>query len=137
MQSGEVNGAYFLRARTLAAAVELIEGRTATTAVVGAPEFWAVLPLVTGRRGSPSAAFQPDPTRLASSAGTVSQQIAVWDAAGVDHLLLEHGGAMHRSALEAVESACPGSIRVLGRVDDLALVRLDGEPACRRNLIKP
>ena len=134
MESGDVTDRYLIRTRILAEAIELIE-LTPPDAIVGAPELWAVVPLLTGRRSAPSAPFQPDPLGRRPSAGTPIEQLEVWEAAGLDHLLLEDGGRIHSATLTALEAACPGTVTIFGRGERQLLVRLGGDPACRRGVL--
>ncbi|MDH3223584.1 MAG: hypothetical protein OEO23_07700, partial [Gemmatimonadota bacterium] len=122
---------YDIRARTLVRAVEAIEATTPPDAVVGAPELWAALHLHTGRPAAPSARFLP----LAppgQSGGTPEQQVQLWRLAGIDHLLVEHGGKVHGPALDAVEEQCgPEAIRLLASFPGPGyLVRLQLPPHC-------
>jgi hypothetical protein len=130
MAAGDVTDRYLIRTRTLAEAIELVE-RTPPDATVGAPELWAVLPMLTGRRTAPSAPFDPDPLRRAPSSGTPIEQLAVWEAADLDHLLLEDGGRIHGGALTALEGVCPGSVRIVARTERELLVRLQDDGGCR------
>jgi len=122
---------YDIRARTLARAVEAIQATAPPDAVVGAPELWAALHLHTGRRVAPSARFLP----LAPSGttgGTPAQQLELWRAAAIDHLLVEHGGNVHGDALETLEKECgPESIQLLASFPGPGyLVRLELSPGC-------
>ena len=134
MVAGDVTDRYLIRTRTLADAVTLVE-QTPPGAIIGAPELWAVLPMLTGRRAGPSAPFQPDPLGRRPTAGTPIEQLAVWDAAGFDHLLLEDGGRIHGGTLTAVEDACPGTVTIVARTERELLVRLGGDPACRAGVL--
>jgi hypothetical protein len=122
---------YRLRAERLASAVEAL-GRTAPDdAVVGAPEFWAALHLHGGWTVAPSVRFDPrsvDPE--APMWGTPIEQISLWRAAGIDHLLLEQAGTLHGAALDRLEGACPGTVFVLARMPPLIVVRLAWRPDC-------
>ena len=134
LAGGEVTGPYLVRARMLANASELVEQLTPPDAVVGAPEFWASLALLTGRRAAPSAPFRPDPTGSTSAAGTPAEQIAVWEAAGLEYILLENGVRVHGDALGRLEQSCPGSVSFLGQVENQILLRLEQDGGCRRSL---
>jgi hypothetical protein len=131
---GDVTDRYLIRTRTLSEAVELVE-RAPPDAVVGAPELWAVLPMLTGRSAAPSAPFQPDPLGQRPTAGTPIEQLAVWEAAGLDHLLLEDGGRIHGGTLTAVEAACPGSVTIVARGEREMLVRLEDDGGCRAGVL--
>jgi hypothetical protein len=138
---GEINADYFARARILAVATELIE-TTPPNAVVGAPELWSAIPLVTGRRAAPSAPFRPNPSGRGGSAGTPAEQFAVWDAAGIEYLFLEHEQRVHGEALEILARECPGAVQVVatarGTVEGgelLPLVRLQWDEECRARMM--
>jgi hypothetical protein len=142
MLRGDVASDYFVRARILAAATDLIESSTPPGAVVGAPELWGAIPLVTGRRSAPSAPFRPDPSRQANAAGTPAEQYVVWEAAGIEYLFLEHEGRVHGQALEELRRVCPGSVRPIGVARPAGegggafpLVGLEWDEACRRRVI--
>ena len=132
---GGATAAYEVRAARLADALASMEGRVPRDAVVGAPELWAAVPLLTGRRAAPSARFLPvvggggGPRQ-----GTPEQQFRLWAAAGIDHLILEQGGAVHGEALNALEAACPGAVHLLDSRPGLLLVRLAWDDACRRRV---
>jgi hypothetical protein len=134
MTAGDATDRYLIRTRTLADAIDLIE-RTPADAVVGAPELWAVLPMLTGRRAAPSAPFQPDPLGRLPTEGTSIEQLAVWEAAGFDHLLLEDGGRIHGNTLNALEAACPGSVTIVARTERELLVRLGDDGGCRAGVL--
>ena len=134
MASGRHLSGYEVRARTLARAVEAIEETVPPDAVVGAPELWAALHLHTGRLVAPSARFLP----LAppgESGGTPQQQIDLWRAAGLDHLLVEHGGNVHGPTLEALEATCgPQAIQLLASFTGPGyLLRISLPPGCALN----
>ncbi|NNM33309.1 MAG: hypothetical protein HKO53_09595 [Gemmatimonadetes bacterium] len=131
LASGRHLAGYEVRARTLVRAVEAIEATTPRSAVVGAPELWAALHLHTGRLAAPSARFLP----LAppgQAGGTPGQQVELWRAAGLDHLLVEHGGNVHGPALDALEAECGAeAIRVLASFPGPGyLVRLNLPTGC-------
>ena len=132
---GGATAAYEVRAARLGDALASMEGRVPGDAVVGAPELWAAVPLLTGWRAAPSARFLPlggggDRPRQ----GTPEQQFRLWAAAGIDHLLLEQGGTVHGEALNALEAACPGAVHLLDSRPGLLLVRLAWDDACRRRV---
>ncbi len=131
LAGGHLSG-YEVRSRALVRAAEAVEGTVPADAVVGAPELWAGLHLHTGRTVAPSARFRPlDPD--APSWGTPEEQLELWAVAGIDHLLVEHGGKVHRAALDALEARCgDGSRVVLASWEGAALVRLRWSPGCRR-----
>lgn len=122
---------YRLRAERLASAVEALDRTAPDDAVVGAPEFWAALHLHGGWTVAPSVRFDPrsvDPE--APMWGTPVEQISLWRAAGIDHLLLEQAGALHGAALDRLEGACPGTVFVLAQMPPLIVVRLAWRPDC-------
>lgn len=121
---------YDIRAEMLERAAGAVREATPGTAVVGAPELWAALHLYTGRRAAPSAPFRPLSTE-GPSWGTPGDQFVLWDAAGIDHVLLELGGVVHREALDELDARCPGAVRVVASWRGGALVRLAWDEACR------
>jgi hypothetical protein len=123
---------YELRAGRLAAAVETLQQTAPPEAVVGAPEFWAAIHLHGGWRTIPSALFTPrseDTTRPVW--GSPEEQLRLWRASGVDHVLLEQGGQIHGEALNLLEERCPGSVGILARMPPQILVRLDWSDSCQ------
>ena len=126
-----------VRARALAASAEAVGQWVPEDAVVGAPELWAGLHLYTGRVVSPSARFLP----LASdgpSWGTPEQQYSLWQAAGIDHVLAEHGGGVHGDALDRMDEVCPeGTVELVATMPGALLTRLHWDAACRRALGNP
>ncbi len=122
------------RARALDNAMTLVEGHVPAGATVGAPEFWASLGLHTQAQGVPSARFLPLQTG-APSWGSPEQQFALWDAAGLDYVLLEQAGGVHGAALDALEGTCPGAVRTIAVEPGLILARLDWDPACRARVL--
>jgi hypothetical protein len=142
MVRGEVTADYFARARILAGATDLIETSTPPDAVVGAPELWAAIPLVTGRKASPSAPFRPDPSGLGGASGSPAEQFGVWEAGGVQYLFLEHESRVHGEALDVLSRECPGAVQVVGAArgtveggEIFPLVRLGWDAACRDRLV--
>lgn len=123
--------AYRLRSDRLAAAVEALARTAPEDAIIGAPEYWAALHLHGGWSVAPSVRFDPrrsDPGEPVW--GTPEEQIALWRALGVDHLLLEQNGTLHEAALDRLEEACAGSVLVLARMSSAMVVRVDTDPAC-------
>ncbi len=121
--------AYNTRSRMLARAVLALEGRVPEDGVVGAPELWAGLALHTGRTVAPSARFHP--VGKGPVWGTNREQFEVWDAAGIEYVVLEHGGRIHKDALDELDARCPGSVELLASWGGGMLVRLDWDDACR------
>jgi len=131
MGTGRHLAAFEIRARTLVRAVTAIDEFAPEDAVLGAPELWAALHLHTGRIVAPSARFLPMAAD-GETGGTPEQQIQLWRTAGIDHLLVEHGGRVHGPALTRMEAACPpGTVRVLASFPGPGyLVRLDPGARC-------
>jgi hypothetical protein len=122
---------YRLRADRLAASVEAL-GRAATdNSVVGAPEYWAGLHLHGGWTVAPSVRFDPRSVDPAAPVwGTPEEQISLWRAVGIDHLLLEQGGVLQGAALDRLEAECAGTVLVLARMPPLLVVRLVWDSTC-------
>lgn len=128
--SGWPGAPYRIRAEQLATAVEALDRTAPPGAVVGAAEFWPALHLHGGWTVAPSARFNPraaDPETPLW--GTPEEQLALWEDAGIDHLLLEQV-VVHRAALDLQERRCPGSVRVLAVMSPQMVVRLDRPEAC-------
>jgi hypothetical protein len=126
---------YQLRAGRLAAAVEVLRNTAPPGAVVGAPEFWAALHLHGGWAAAPSARFTPRSEDEATPVwGTPEEQLAMWWAVGVDHVLLEQGGQIHGAALDLLERHCPGAVGIVARMPPQILVRLSWDAACAGRL---
>lgn len=117
------------RAEVLARALRSVAEHTPPEAVVGAPELWPAIHLYTGRRAVPSARFLPLQQEWPSW-GSPDQQLSLWRATGVDHVLLEQGGAVHGETLNQLEARCPGTVTIVDRPEGMLLVRLDWAPAC-------
>lgn len=125
---------YRFRTERLQEAVRAVRRLTPPDAVVGAPELWAALYLYTGRTVAPSAPFVASLTGEPTW-GTPMEQYRLWRSAGVDHLLVEHGGEVHGKALDRLDAVCPnGAVAVLSIMKGQILVRLDWDEACRRRL---
>jgi hypothetical protein len=122
-----------VRELMLARTVQAVQERVPPNGVVGAPELWAGLALHTGRRVAPSARFQP----AASGPiwGSPSEQFEVWSAAGIEYLVLENAGLVHREALNELVSRCPGAVQVLASWAGGELVRLDWDDTCRARVV--
>jgi hypothetical protein len=128
---GWVVAPYRIRAERLATSVEAL-GRTAPDdAIVGAPEFWAALHLHGGWTVAPSVRFDPrsvDPDR--PMWGTPAEQISLWRAAGIDHLLLEQTGVLQGGALDVLEAECAGTVFVLAEMPPQLIVSLVWDSTC-------
>ncbi|MGI9626702.1 MAG: hypothetical protein ACR2QM_07695, partial [Longimicrobiales bacterium] len=111
--TGKHLDSYEIRARTLARAVSVIDEAAPAGAVIGAPELWAAIHLHTGHTVAPSARFLPlDPDGV--TAGSPEQQHQMWRSAGIDHILVEHGGKVHGPALDQLDQSCePGTVELL------------------------
>ena len=118
----------------LARAVLAVEERVPPNGVVGAHELWAGLALHSGRRVAPSARFQL--TGNGPVWGTPPEQFAVWSAAGIEYVVLENAGLIHREALDELEAGCPGAVQVQATWGGGLLVRLDWDDVCR-DLVLP
>jgi hypothetical protein len=117
--------AYRIRSAALATALETLQTTAPPDAVVGAPELWPALYLHGGWSVIPSALFAPAAaTDEGPIWGTPDQQLAVWRAAGLNHLILEQGGQIHGAALDALEAECPGAVNILARMPPQMLVRI-------------
>jgi len=122
---------YRLRAERLATAVESLSRTVPDGGVVGAPEFWAALHLHGSWTVSPSVRFDPrsvDPD--APMWGTPDEQIELWRASGIDHLLLEQAGELHGAALDRLEDSCAGMVQVLATMPRMMVVRIDWDAEC-------
>jgi hypothetical protein len=125
---------YRIRSEALVAAARAVSATTPPEAVVGAPELWSGLHLLTGRLVVPSARFRtlgPGP-----SWGSPEEQYELWHTAGVTHLLVEHGGRVHGEALDRVDATCPGAVQVLDMKPRQILVRLAWDDSCRARLLE-
>ncbi len=125
--------AFDVRSRMLARAVLAVEERVPQDGVVGAPELWAGLALHTGRTVAPSARFHP--VGEGPTWGTNREQFEVWNAAGIEYVLLENAGRIHKEALDELDARCPGSVELLASWGGGMLVRLDWDGACRSQVL--
>lgn len=126
---------YHLRAERLAAAVSALERVAPPDAVVGAPEFWAALHLHGGWSTTPSALFRPRADEVGTPVwGTPDDQLRLWLAQGVTHLLLEQGGQVHGEALNRLEEACPGAATIPARLPPQMIVRIEWTEGCVERL---
>ena len=122
-----------VRELMLARAVQAVQERVPPTGVVGAPELWAGLALHTGRRVAPSARF-----RLVGEGpvwGTPPEQFAVWSAAGIEYVVLENAGRVHKEAMDELDVLCPGAVQLQASWAGGMLVRLDWDDACRASVL--
>jgi hypothetical protein len=130
--------AYQLRARRMAAAVEVLRRTAPDTTVVGAPEFWAALNLHGGWRVVPSALFIPRAEEVGEPVwGTPEEQLSLWWNAGVDQVLLENGRTVHGATLDLLDARCPGTVQVLAEMPPQILVALHWTAACGEALGLP
>jgi hypothetical protein len=125
--------AFEVRSRMLARAVIAVEDRVPEDGVLGAPELWAGLALHTGRTVAPSARFHPGGE--GPPWGSNREQYEVWDAAGIEYVLLENSGRIHKAALDELDARCPGSVELLASWGGGLLVRLDWDQACRSEVL--
>ena len=137
--TGRAGAGYRINAGALARTVQAVEEATPPDAVVGAPEFWAALPLHSGRTSAPSARFLPVRSGgEGPSWGTPGEQHRIWALTGIDHLVLEQRGTIHGDALDAVVEACgPGAVEGLASWPEGRLVRLGWDEECRDRLGVP
>lgn len=121
---------YRIRAEQLALALEAVERTATADAIVGAPEFWPALHLHGGWTVTPSAPFRPiGEEGIAPVWGSPDEQLRLWEATGVSHLLLESRGQIHGAALDSLEARCPGSVDLVAVLPPQMLVRTHWE-AC-------
>lgn len=131
---GEV---YEVRSEILLRAVNAVQEKTPSEAVIGAPELWSGIHLYTGRLVSPSARFLPLSTH-GPSWGEPREQYELWIEAGITHLLVEHGGEVHGGALDRMDALCaPGTVQLLDLQPGQFLVGLNWDERCRRVLVDP
>lgn len=130
LATGGIGAGYDIRSRALVQAAEAVESGVPEDKVVGAPELWAGLHLYTGRTVAPSARFRPlDPDGPVW--GHPPAQHELWDAAGLDYLVVEHGGKVHQAALEALEARCgSGAVVVVASWRGAALYHLRRSAEC-------
>jgi hypothetical protein len=119
---------YRVRARMLAPAIASVSKAVPEGGVVGAPEFWGAIHLLTGRSVAPSARFVP---LGGATFGTPEQQFELWAATGTEYLLLEQGGRVHRQALDELDAQCPGAVQLIASWEGGMLVGLAWDDACR------
>ncbi|HSR42594.1 MAG TPA: hypothetical protein VLL48_10490, partial [Longimicrobiales bacterium] len=127
-------GPYRIRSVALGRALEAVEEHTPPEAVVGAPELWPGIGIHAGRTVVPSARFLP---RRSDGPvwGTPPEQFALWELAGVDYLVVEHGSRVHGDALERLRSVCgEEAAPTVERWPGARLVRLGWDPECRARL---
>jgi hypothetical protein len=125
---------YRIRSEALVVAVRAVEEQTPPDAVVGAPELWSGVYLFTGRSVVPSARFRPLVPGYPPG-GSVEEQVELWIASGVTHLVVEHGGRVHGDALDRIEALCPpGTLQLLDNQPGQFLVALNWDSACQ-NLV--
>ncbi|MCK5652580.1 MAG: hypothetical protein KAJ42_14425, partial [Gemmatimonadetes bacterium] len=69
--------------------------------------------------------------------GTPEEQYRLWIAAGIDHVLVEHGGGVHAAPLTRMDELCPGgAVQLLASMPGAFLVRLNWDAACKERLLK-
>jgi hypothetical protein len=127
---------YRIRSEALVTAVRAVAEKTPPDAVVGAPELWSGIHLFTGRSVVPSARFLPLRPGAAPG-GTVQEQVELWIASGVTHILVEHGGMVHGDALDRIDALCPtGTVQLLDDQPGQALVALRWDSSCQELVLK-
>ena len=129
-----INGSHLAsyqdRAAALAAAVDAVTRFTPAGAVVGAPELWPGLAIHTGRSVAPSARFLPLATDQPSW-GSPTSQVELWHVAGIDHVVVEHGGGVHGATLDQMDAVCAeGAVELLATIPTGFLVRVNPTEAC-------
>ena len=129
LQRGRHLDAYSLRSLMLARAVLAVEGRVPEDGVVGAPELWAGIALHTGRTVAPSARFNP--AGEGPVWGTNQEQFEVWQAAGIEYLVLENAGRIHKAAVDELDVRCPGAVELIASWGGGMLIRLEWDEPCR------
>jgi hypothetical protein len=126
---------YRVRSNALLDAVQAITEKTPTDAVVGAPELWSGIHLLTGRTVVPSARFVPL-AREGPPEGTPEEQYRIWMQSGVTHILVEHGGRVHGAALDRVDELCaPGTVQLLDSRPGQFLVALAWDEECKERVL--
>ena len=136
LASGWPTEVYEVRATALGRALEAIETTVPEGAVIGAPELWAGIHLYTGRTVAPSARFLPL-AEEGPSWGTPEEQYRLWIAAGIDHVLVEHGGGVHAAPLTRMDELCPGgAVQLLASMPGAFLVRLNWDAECKGRLLE-
>lgn len=134
LTSGSHLEAYRLRSEVLVEAATAVARNTPPDAVVGAPEIFAALHLYTDRTVAPSARFLPL-AEEGPSWGTEEQQYELWQATGMDHLLVEHAGGVHGAALDRMDERCPnGGVVLLASLSGSFLVQLEAGADCYARL---
>ena len=69
--------------------------------------------------------------------GTPREQYELWMAAGIDHVLVEHGGGVHGAALTLMDEVCrEWTVQLLASMTGSYLVRLNWDDACRALLME-
>jgi hypothetical protein len=136
LSDGWTTQSYRVRSEALLDASRAVSEKTPPSAVVGAPELWAGIHLLTGRAAVPSARFRPlsgdDPVQ-----GTPEQQYEIWIGSGVTHILVEHGGQVHGPAMDRIDALCePGTVQVLDTKPGRFLVALNWDEECQRRVLE-
>jgi hypothetical protein len=135
LASGWPGEPYRIRSEALVTAVRAVEAHTPPGAVVGAPELWSGVHLFTGRSVVPSARFRPL-VPDSPPGGTVEEQVELWIAHGVTHLVVEHGGVVHGDALDRIDALCPpGTVQLLDNQPGQFLVGLNWDAACQQRVL--
>ncbi len=131
LAGGWTEEGYRVRAEALMDAARAVTEKTPPGAIVGAPELWSGIHLFTGRSVVPSARFRPL-TGEGPPEGTPEEQYEIWIAAGVSHILVEHGGRVHGEALDRIDALCaPGTIELLDNQPGRYLVALNWDEGCQ------
>ena len=101
--------------------------------VVGAPELWAGMALHTGRTVAPSARF--DPGGEGPVWGSNQEQFEVWQAAGIEYVVLENAGRVHKEAVDELDVRCPEAVELIASWRGGMLIRLDWDDQCRTKVL--
>ena len=135
LASGWPGEPYRIRSEALVTAVRAVEAHTPPDAVIGAPELWSGVHLFTGRSVVPSARFRPLVPDTPPG-GTIDEQVELWIAQGVTHLVVEHGGDVHGDALDRIDALCPsGTVQLLDNQPGQFLVGLNWDSACQQRVL--
>jgi len=125
--------AYSLRTIMLARVVLAVEGRVPEDGVVGAPELWAGIALHTGRTVAPSARFHP--VGEGPVWGNNQEQFEVWQAAGIEYVVLENAGRVHKEAVDELDVRCPEAVELIASWGGGMLIRLDWDDQYRTKVL--
>lgn len=120
---------YRVRELMLARAMAAVEEQVPPDGVVGAPELWGGLHLHTGRPVAPSARFLP--AARGAPWGSPEEQYRLWAETGIEYVVLELAGTVHKAAMDELDARCPGAVQLVASWGGGLLVRLAWDEACR------